>query len=432
MMGADESEFQLLYADADFVWVREAQELGTTPFLPGKKALVVIGASGAMRKLGYLDRVVGLLQDNGVETVVYDRIQPNPLVEHVEEGTRAARDHGCDFVVGLGGGSTIDSTKSIAVMAVNPGRYWDYILAGSGGGQTPAQGTLPIVAIPTTAGTGTEADPWTVITKTDTCEKIGWGNACTFPTLSIVDPDLMVSVPPDQTAYTGMDAFFHSVETYLATVNQPTSDHLALEAVRLITQYLPVAVQDGGNMEARTALAWASTEAGVCESLSCCISHHSMEHAVSACFPQVPHGAGLTMLSVAYFGYLAERNPSRFPDLARAMGERPKAGRKNQAMAFIPGLRSSFRHRPRSAQAQRLRHSARGPAPARGERLPHDGQALRDHAGEVDARRRHGDLRKGLRVARWSAAGFPQVQVGPGAPEFDTLDSGAQTPGRYV
>jgi alcohol dehydrogenase len=315
------------------------KELATTPFLPGRKALVVIGTSGAMRKVGYLDRVLSALKDNGIEAVVYDRIQPNPLVEHVEEATRIARDQRCDFVLGLGGGSTIDSAKSIAVMAVNPGRYWDYILAGSGGGQTPAQGALPIVAIPTTAGTGTEADPWTVITKTDTCEKIGWGNAFTFPTLSIVDPELMVTVPPDQTAYTGMDAFFHSVETYLATVNQPTSDHLALEAVSLITKYLPVAVNDGGNLEARTALAWASTEAGVCESLSCCISHHSMEHAVSACFPQVPHGAGLTMLSVAYFGYLAERNPARFPDLARAMGERPKGrSQKDQALAFITGL----------------------------------------------------------------------------------------------
>jgi alcohol dehydrogenase len=231
------------------------KELGTTLFLPGKKALVVVGASGAMRKCGYLERVVGLLRDNGAETVIYDRILPNPLVEHVEEGARVARDHACDFVLGLGGGSTIDAAKSIAVMAVNPGRYWDYILAGSGGGKTPAQGALPVVAIPTTAGTGTEADPWTVITKTDTCEKIGWGNACTFPTLSIVDPELTVSVPPDQTAYTGMDAFFHSVETYLATVNQPTSDHLALQAAGLITRYLPVAVRDGGNLEARTQLA---------------------------------------------------------------------------------------------------------------------------------------------------------------------------------
>ncbi len=315
------------------------RELSTTPFLPGKKALVVIGASGAMKKQGYLDRVIGYLKDNGAEAVVYDKIQPNPLVEHVEEGTQVARQNKCDFVLGLGGGSTIDSAKSIAVMAVNPGRYWDYLSGGSGAGKTPERGALPIVAIPTTAGTGTEADPWTVITKTDTQEKIGWGNAFTFPKLSLVDPELMLSVSPEQTAYTGMDAFFHSVETYLATVNQPTSDHLALEAVGLITKYLPIAVQDGGNLEARTALAWASTEAGVCESLSCCISHHSMEHALSACFPKVPHGAGLTMLSVAYFGYLAERNPSRFPDLARAMGERPKGrSEKDQAPAFLTGL----------------------------------------------------------------------------------------------
>jgi alcohol dehydrogenase len=315
------------------------KELGTTLFLPGKKALIVIGASGAMRTQGYLDKVLGYLKDNGAEAVVYDKIQPNPLVEHVEEGARVARENQCDFVLGLGGGSTIDSAKSIAVMTINPGAYWDYLAGGSGGGKTPGRGALPIVAIPTTAGTGTEADPWTVITKPDTCEKIGWGNAFTFPKLSIVDPELMVSVPPDQTAYTGMDAFFHSVETYLATVNQPTSDYLALEAVGLITKYLPSAVHDGGNLEARTRLAWASTEAGICESLSCCISHHSMEHALSACFPEVPHGAGLTMLSVAYFGYLAERNPARFPDLARAMGERPKGrAKKDQAMAFITGL----------------------------------------------------------------------------------------------
>jgi alcohol dehydrogenase len=319
-------------------------ELGTTPFLPGRKALIVIGASGAMRKHGYLKQVVQLLRRNGAESVVYDRIQPNPLVEHVEEAAKVARREKCDFVLGLGGGSTIDSAKSIAVMAKNPGRYWDYIHGGSGKGKTPAKGALPIVAIPTTAGTGTEADPWTVITKTDTNEKIGWGNTFTFPKLSIVDPELMLSVPPDQTAYTGMDAFFHSVECYLATCNQPTSDHLALEAVRLITKYLPIAVKDGGNLEARTKLAWANTEAGICESLSCCISHHSMEHAVSACFPNVPHGAGLTMLSVAYFGYLAERNPNRFRDLARAMGEKLDGlSKKEQAMAFITGLKKLIR-----------------------------------------------------------------------------------------
>jgi len=321
------------------------KELGSTPFLPGTKALVVIGASGAMREHGYLDRVLGHLKDNGVGSVVYDKIQPNPVSEHVAEAAQIARDNACDVVLGLGGGSTIDSAKSIAVMAVNPGQYWDYIQAGSGGGQTPPNGALPIVAIPTTAGTGTEADPWTVITKSDTNEKIGWGNAHTFPTLSIVDPELMVSVPPKQTAYTGMDAFFHSVETYLATVNQPTSDHLALEAVGLIATYLPVAVRDGANLEARTKLAWANTEAGICESLSCCISHHSMEHAISAYYPQVAHGAGLTMLSVAYFSYLAERCPARFGALARAMGEKTDGlSEKDQAMAFIAGLKKLIKN----------------------------------------------------------------------------------------
>ncbi len=320
-------------------------ELKTTQYLPGKKALVVIGESGAMRKHGYLDRVIKYLKENGVESVIYDKIKPNPVSEHVQEGASVAKENGCDFVVGLGGGSTLDSSKSIAVMAVNPGEYWDYITRGSGGGKTPPNGALPIVAITTTAGTGTEADPWTVITKSDTNEKIGWGNNFTFPRLSIVDPELMVSVPPKTTAYTGMDAFFHSVETYLATINQPTSDHLALEAIRLITKYLPIAVKDGANMEARTKLAWANTEAGICESLSCCISHHSMEHAVSAYYPDVAHGCGLTMLSVSYFSCLAQKHPERFPDLARAMGENvDELSEKERPMAFITGLKKLIKN----------------------------------------------------------------------------------------
>jgi len=320
-------------------------ELETTPYLPGKKALVVIGASGAMRKHGYLDRVTKYLKSNGVETVVYDKIQPNPVSEHVEEGASVAKENGCDFVVGLGGGSTIDSAKSIAVMAVNPGRYWDYIARGSGGGKTPAGGALPVVAVTTTAGTGTEADPWTVITKSETNEKIGWGADCTFPRLSIVDPELMVSVPAKITAHTGMDAFFHAVETYLATVHQPTSDLLALEAVALITKYLPVTVKDPTNIEARTKLAWANTAAGICQSLSRCISHHSMEHAVSAYYPEVAHGAGLTTLSVYYFSYLAQRNPARFGDLARAMGQDIEGlPEKESAMSFIDGLKKLIKN----------------------------------------------------------------------------------------
>jgi len=316
------------------------KDLATTRRIPGRKALIVIGAKGAMRKSGYLGRVAGYLKENGVESVVYDKILPNPVSLHVDEGADFARRHGCDFVLGLGGGSTIDSAKSIAVMAKNRGVYWDYVEGGSGGGKAPVGGALPIVAIPTTAGTGTEADPWTVITKSDTKEKVGWGTDATFPTLSVVDPELMTSVPPDTTAHTGMDAFFHAVEAYVSVCNQPASDHLALEAVSLITKNLPLAVRDGRDIEARKKLAWASTGAGVCESLSSCISHHSIEHAISAYYPDVPHGAGLTMISIAYFSYLIERNPARFEDIAGAMGEDVDGlPKKERPLAFIKALK---------------------------------------------------------------------------------------------
>ena len=139
--------------------------------LPGKKALIVTSAGTSMKRLGYLDRVVGLLAQNGVESVVFDRIQPNPVKAHVMEGAELAKQEGCDFVVGLGGGSSIDSAKSIAVMAKNPGDYWDYIAGGTGRDREPKNGALPIVAITTTAGTGTEADPWTVITKEETTRR---------------------------------------------------------------------------------------------------------------------------------------------------------------------------------------------------------------------------------------------------------------------
>lgn len=316
------------------------EELGKTPHLPeGKKAMVVIGESGVMVKQGYLARVQGLLSNQGVATVVYDRIQPNPVSDHVAEAAEICRKEGVDFIVGLGGGSTIDASKSIALMVANEGEYWDYMTGGSGKVKTPENPAIPIVAIPTTAGTGTEADPWTVITKSGSDEKIGWGNQSTFPKLSIVDPELMLSVPQNQTAFTGMDAFFHAVECYLATIHQPTSDLLALEAVHLITHYLPLAVEEGSDIEARTALAWASTAAGMCESLSSCISHHSLEHALSGFYPELPHGAGLILLSKAYFGFLAEKGDDRLEDLGLTMADSMNIEPVNEGpMCFVEML----------------------------------------------------------------------------------------------
>jgi alcohol dehydrogenase len=290
--------------------------------LPGRKALVVISAGKSMKTNGYLDRVVQLLADNNrTESVVFDKILSNPVLSHVMEGAALAKAEHCDFVIGLGGGSAIDSAKSIAVMAQNPGNYWDYILAGTGKRQPVPNKALPIVAITTTAGTGTEVDPWTVITNEDTHEKIGFGSSDTFPVLSIVDPELMLSVPPLFTAYQGFDAMFHAVEGYISNAATPISDLYALKSIELVNRYLPGAVENGNDLEARTQLAFANTLSGMVESISTTTSQHALEHALSALRPEIPHGAGLIMLSESYFSFFAEKIPRLFGDLARAMGE---------------------------------------------------------------------------------------------------------------
>lgn len=300
------------------------EELGKVK-LPGQKALIVISNGTSMKKFRYLQRVEALLKEQGVSSVVFDKILPNPIKKHVMEGAALAKVEKCDFIIGLGGGSSIDSAKSIALMAKNPGDYWDYIFGGSGKGQPVLHGVLPIVAITTTAGTGTEADPWTVITHEDKQEKIGFGNDDTYPVLSIIDPELMLTVPPALTAYQGFDAFFHAVEGVIANIATPVSDAYALKSIELVGQYLPIAVKDGKNLEARTNVALANTLSGLVESTSSCTSEHSMEHALSAFHHELPHGAGLIILSKAYFSYFKEVCPERLALMAGVLGADPTA-----------------------------------------------------------------------------------------------------------
>ena len=289
--------------------------------LPGKRALIVISSGKSIRSNGYLDRVQKLLDSQQVESVVYDKIQPNPTLVQIMEGAALARETGCDFILGLGGGSSIDSSKSIAIMVNNPGDYWDYVGGGSGKGMPVTEPVLPIVAVTTTAGTGTEADPWTVVTHEERNEKIGFGNDDTFPVLSIVDPELMLTVPKHLTAYQGFDAFFHAAEGYIATIATPISDAFALRSIALLAEYLPAAVADGSDLEARSKVALANTLSGMVESTSSCTSEHSLEHALSAFHPELAHGAGLIMLSSAYFAHFAEAAPQRLMDMAKVMGE---------------------------------------------------------------------------------------------------------------
>ncbi|MGH4051171.1 MAG: iron-containing alcohol dehydrogenase [Clostridium sp.] len=307
--------------------------------LPGKKALIVITSGNSVKKYGYLNRLETILKEKAIEYTIFDKILPNPIKTHVMEGAAVAKKENCDFVIGLGGGSSIDSAKAIAVMAKNSGDYWDYISGGSGKGMPLQNGALPIVAITTTAGTGTEADPWTVITKEDTHEKIGFGTECTFPTLSVVDPELMLTVPKNLTAYQGFDALFHAAEGYIANIATPISDGYALKSIESIAKYLPICVENGNNIEARTQVALANTLSGLVESTSSCTSEHSMEHALSAKHTKLPHGAGLIMLSESYFTFFASKVPTRFEHMAKAMGvDVDSLTKEERPMSFVKAL----------------------------------------------------------------------------------------------
>ena len=258
--------------------------------MPGKRALIVISNGKSTRANGYLARTEEQLHKAGVETFLFDGVMPNPTVGNVDAGAKVACENGCDFLVALGGGSVMDCTKAIAVMATNEGELWDYVPIGSGKGQPIAVKPLPIIAITTTAGTGSETDNSGVITKEDTFEKAFVGDASLFPVLSIVDPELMASVPPTFTAYQGFDALFHSTEGYIARGANLMSDMYALTAIENLAKYLPRAVKDGKDMEARTHVAFGNTLSGVVMCLTRILQ--ILHRAPRLRRPFHPHGAG--------------------------------------------------------------------------------------------------------------------------------------------
>lgn len=300
--------------------------------LPAGKALIITGGTST-RKLGYVGKVAEALAAGGHETIVYAEVQPNPTIEGVRACAALARSEGCSFLVGLGGGSSIDTAKAAAVMATNDGDWWDYVSGGTGKAQKIKNQPLPIVAVTTTAGTGTEADPWTVITNGD--EKIGGGGDKTFPTISVVDPDFMMTVPPHLTAYQGFDALFHACEGYIATIANPISEMFSLKSIELIGKSLANAVADGSDKDARADVALANTLSGFVETMSSCTSEHSIEHALSAYHPNLPHGAGLIMISLEYYKLFTEACAGKMVDMARALGKKDAAKPED----FVDALR---------------------------------------------------------------------------------------------
>lgn len=291
--------------------------------MPGKKAMIVISKGKSAKANGYLTRTEEQLQLAGVESVVFDKVEANPLKSTVMAGAAFAKENQCDFIVALGGGSTMDALKAIATMATNDGDCWDYVHGGSGKEMPIENKPLPIIAITTTAGSGSEVDPWGVVTNEEKHEKIGFGGIDElFPVLAIVDPELMLTVPPKYTAYQGFDALFHSVEGYVSKFTNLMSDMYAITAIENIARNLPKAVKDGNDIDAREKVAFGNTLSGVVMCVGAVTSQHSLEHAMSAYHQELPHGAGLIMISKAYFTHLINKHvcDDRFVQMAKAMG----------------------------------------------------------------------------------------------------------------
>lgn len=297
-------------------------ELGNQP-MPGKKALLLISSGKSAKVSGALERTQAQLEKAGVEYAVCAKIHENPTREIVMEAAAFAKENGCDFIVALGGGAVLDSSVAVAAMATNPGDLWDYVNGGTGKGRPLVNKPLPQVTITLTAGTGSEINNWGVISRNDTHEKIGFGGAPELvPVLAVVDPELMKTVPSKYTAYQGFDALFHNTEVMMSNGVNILSETLALSAIENIAKYLPRAAADGNDIEARERVAYGSTIAGITMQLTSTTAQHSMEHAMSAYHPDLPHGAGLIMISVEFARYFIERHAcdEQFVKMARAMG----------------------------------------------------------------------------------------------------------------
>lgn len=290
--------------------------------LPGKKALFLMSGGKSARKSGAYGITVAQLEKAGVEFVEYARVMENPLKDMIMDGAAVAKENNCDFLLALGGGAVLDSAIAIAAMATNPGDLWDYVFGGTGKSRQLVNPGLPIVTITLTAGTASEINCWGVISNPETNEKIGFGFPSLIPKLAIVDPELMKTVPPLYTAYQGFDAFFHNEEVMISNGVNILSETLALSNIKSIARYLPCAVKDGNDIEAREHVAYGSTMAGMAMQLTSTTAQHSLEHAMSAYHHNLPHGAGLIMISRAFAEFFIERHAcdEQFVKMARVMG----------------------------------------------------------------------------------------------------------------
>lgn len=273
----------------------------------GRKTLLVSGA-GSMRKLGVLDKIIANFRSSGVGVSLFEGIGPNPKAYLIDRGAELAGKENCDFVTGLGGGSVMDAAKGIAISASLPGSVWDYMNSFSEFRKVTSE-VLPVMELPTVAGTGSEANGTTVISNRKTKEKSFIKSEFLFPRVSVIDPVLTLTVPPSITGECGVDIISHILEPYLTRGAEfCASERLSEAVMRTVVENLPPAMEDGNNIDARENLSWAaimgcSPFRGL--GLDGSGPVHHIEHAVSGWF-DVSHGAGLCALLPHWMEYMKD------------------------------------------------------------------------------------------------------------------------------
>ncbi|KAA6184533.1 iron-containing alcohol dehydrogenase [Thiohalocapsa marina] len=284
----------------------------------GQRALVVTGG-GSVKRAGTFERALSSLAEAGVTVFECDGIEPNPRISSVKRGASTARDNHCDLVVALGGGSVMDAAKVIAAAALYDGDPWDMIFHGQPQPHIPTQ-ALPLITVPTLAATGSEMNGTAVISNAERKEKSFVMAPCLYPRIALLDPELTLSVPPDQTAYGVCDLITHITESYFnGSGDTPIQDRFAEGVIITAMEYGPKAVADGRDLNARTQLQWAATVAlnGWISSGSGSAGYpvHMIEHTVSA-LHDITHAAGLAIINPAWMRFAANANPAKFVQFA--------------------------------------------------------------------------------------------------------------------
>uniref|UniRef100_C6E164 Iron-containing alcohol dehydrogenase n=1 Tax=Geobacter sp. (strain M21) TaxID=443144 RepID=C6E164_GEOSM len=299
--------------------------LGEVVSRHGTRALLVTGG-GSVKRSGVFDRAVASLKLAGVSTVECSGVEPNPRITTVRRGAKIARENGCDVIIALGGGSAMDAAKVMAAAFYYDGDPWDMIFHGQPDPYVPTR-ALPVITVPTLAATGSEMNMGAVISNEETREKSFVMTECLYPTVALVDPELTMSVPKDQTAYGICDLITHVTEGYFNGVDgTPIQDRFAEGVILTAMEWGPKAIADGSDLEARAQVQWASIVAlngWVNAGTNAGFPVHMIEHTLSA-YHDITHGAGLAVVNPSWMRFAARHRPEKFVQFAeRIFGLQP-------------------------------------------------------------------------------------------------------------